>query len=147
MSIAPVELGHNLSLKAFKWLWVKYVTTVNDKYHCTNCLRGRYGKVLSKHNSELTKTPVMLLDEFPLASFSAIYVCGVINKGYLHRSAISSLEPVLRVFEGCAKAYLGNVDDANVVKLHRFSGKVSYCSERRSEKAASILSWAAKHFR
>jgi len=68
----------------------------------------------------------MLLDEFPLASFSAIYVCGIIIKGYLHRSAISSLEPVVRVFEGCAKAYLGDVDDANVVKLHRFSGKVSY---------------------
>ena len=37
-----------------------------------------------------------------------------------------SLEPVLRVFEGCARAYLGDVDDANVVKLHRFSGKISY---------------------
>lgn len=48
------------------------------------------------------------------------------NALYLHRSAISSLEPILRVFEGCAKAYLGDVDDANVVKLHRFSGKVSY---------------------
>lgn len=82
MSIAPIELSHNLSPKAFKWLWMKYVTTVNDKYHCTNCLRGRYGKVLSKHNSELPKTPVMLLDELPLESFSAIYVCGVINKGY-----------------------------------------------------------------
>ena len=48
------------------------------------------------------------------------------NALYLHRSAILSLEPILRVFEGCAKAYLGDVDDANVVKLHRFSGKVSY---------------------
>jgi DNA phosphorothioation-associated putative methyltransferase len=48
------------------------------------------------------------------------------NALYLHRSAVPSLEPVLRVFEGCARAYLGEVDDANVVKLHRFSGKVSY---------------------
>ncbi len=48
------------------------------------------------------------------------------NALYVHRSAISSLDPILRVFEGCAKAYLGDVDDANVVKLHRFSGKVSY---------------------
>ena len=39
---------------------------------------------------------------------------------------MGTLEPVLRVFEGCARAYLGDVDDANVVKLHRFSGKVSY---------------------
>lgn len=48
------------------------------------------------------------------------------NALYLHRSAVETLEPVLRVFEGCARAYLGDVDDANVVKLHRFSGKVSY---------------------
>ena len=48
------------------------------------------------------------------------------NALYLHRSAISSLEPILRVFEGCAHAYLGDVEDANIVKLHRFSGKVSY---------------------
>jgi DNA phosphorothioation-associated putative methyltransferase len=48
------------------------------------------------------------------------------NALYLHRSAISSLEPILRVFEGCANAYLGDVEDANIVKLHRFSGKISY---------------------
>ena len=50
------------------------------------------------------------------------------NALYLHRSALLSLEPVLRVFEGCANAYLGDVEDANIVKLHRFSGKVSYLS-------------------
>ena len=48
------------------------------------------------------------------------------NALYLHRSAISSLEPILRVFESCANAYLGDVEDANIVKLHRFSGKISY---------------------
>ena len=48
------------------------------------------------------------------------------NALYLHRSAVGTLDPVLRVFEGCARAYLGDVDVANVVKLHRFSGKVSY---------------------
>jgi DNA phosphorothioation-associated putative methyltransferase len=48
------------------------------------------------------------------------------NALFLHRSAVSSLEPILRVFEGCARAYLGEVEDANIVKLHRFSGKVSY---------------------
>jgi DNA phosphorothioation-associated putative methyltransferase len=48
------------------------------------------------------------------------------NALYIHRSAVSSLAPILRVFEGCARAYLGDVEDANVVKLHRFSGKVSY---------------------
>ncbi|MFN5187713.1 MAG: hypothetical protein ACK5GD_18195 [Planctomycetota bacterium] len=34
----------------------------------------------------------------------------------------------MRVFEGCANSYLGDVEDANIVKLHRFSGKVSYLS-------------------
>lgn len=48
------------------------------------------------------------------------------NALYLHRSAILSLEPILRVFEGCANAYLGDVEDANIVQLHRFSGKISY---------------------
>lgn len=48
------------------------------------------------------------------------------NALYLHRSAIACLEPVLRVFKGCAKTYLGDVEDANILKLHRFSGKVSY---------------------
>jgi DNA phosphorothioation-associated putative methyltransferase len=55
------------------------------------------------------------------------------NALYLHRSAIASLEPVLRVFEGCAKTYLGDIDDANIVKLHRFSGKVSYLACPRFE--------------
>ena len=41
-------------------------------------------------------------------------------------SAIPELEPILRIYEGCARALIGEVDDANVVKLHRFSGKVTY---------------------
>ncbi len=32
----------------------------------------------------------------------------------------------MRVYEACARAYLGDIDDANIIKLHRFSGKVSY---------------------
>jgi DNA phosphorothioation-associated putative methyltransferase len=48
------------------------------------------------------------------------------NALYLHRSALEALEPLLRVYEGCARAYLGEVEGANVVKLHRFSGTVSY---------------------
>lgn len=44
----------------------------------------------------------------------------------VHQSAINSLSPILRVYEGCARSYLGEIQDANVVKLHRFSGKISY---------------------
>jgi DNA phosphorothioation-associated putative methyltransferase len=38
---------------------------------------------------------------------------------YVHESALSALSPVLRLFEGCAQAYIGKVEDANVIKLHR----------------------------
>ena len=39
-----------------------------------------------------------------------------------------SLEPLLRVYEGCARTYLGEIEDTNLVKLHRVSGKVAYLS-------------------
>ncbi len=48
------------------------------------------------------------------------------NALYVHRSAVESLRPLLRIYEGCARTYLGEIEDATVVKLHRFSGKVSY---------------------
>ncbi len=48
------------------------------------------------------------------------------NALYIHRSALESLDPLLRVSEGCARAYLGDVERANLIKLHRQSGKVSY---------------------
>ena len=48
------------------------------------------------------------------------------NALYVHRSALDELEPLLRVYEGCARAYLGEIEGANLIKLHRFSGKVSY---------------------
>lgn len=45
---------------------------------------------------------------------------------YVHRSALDSLEPLLRIYEGCGRAYLGEVDGPNIVKIHRRSGKLSY---------------------
>jgi DNA phosphorothioation-associated putative methyltransferase len=48
------------------------------------------------------------------------------NALYVHRSALESLDPLLRVYEGCARAYLGEIAGANLIKLHRQSGKVSY---------------------
>lgn len=45
---------------------------------------------------------------------------------YIHRGALESLDPLLRVYEGCARTYLGEIDGANLIKLHRESGKVSY---------------------
>jgi DNA phosphorothioation-associated putative methyltransferase len=48
------------------------------------------------------------------------------NSLYVHRSALEALDPLLRIYEGCARAYLGEIDGANLIKLHRHSGKVSY---------------------
>ena len=45
---------------------------------------------------------------------------------YIHQSSLSTLEPLLRIYEGCARSYLGEIEGANIIKLHRFSGKVSY---------------------
>ena len=48
------------------------------------------------------------------------------NALYVHRSALDGLESILRVYEGCGRAYLGEIEGANLIKIHRFSGRVSY---------------------
>jgi DNA phosphorothioation-associated putative methyltransferase len=48
------------------------------------------------------------------------------NALLLRRDALDQLDPLLRVYEGCARALLGDIEEANVLKLHRYSGKVSY---------------------
>ena len=58
------------------------------------------------------------------------------NALLISRPALSDLEPLLRVYEGCARALVGEIEDANVVKLHRFSGKVTYLCYRDFETAA-----------
>lgn len=45
---------------------------------------------------------------------------------YVHESALHLLPPELRVYEGCAKAFIGQVENANIIKLHRIKSKVSY---------------------
>lgn len=45
---------------------------------------------------------------------------------YVHRSAVDALEPLLRIYEGCGRAFLGEIEGANVVKIHRRTGKLSY---------------------
>jgi hypothetical protein len=50
--------------------------------------------------------------------------------------ALEALDPLLRADEGCARAYLGEIGGANLIKLHRQSGKVSYlvqCGKRWDE--------------
>lgn len=53
---------------------------------------------------------------------------------YVHTSALQHLPPVLRVYEGCAKTYVGAVEGANIVKLHRHKPQVSYLQYPEFEK-------------
>ena len=47
---------------------------------------------------------------------------------YVHESALESLPPLLRLYEGCARGYIGRVDRANLIKLHTNEPRVSYLS-------------------
>ncbi len=47
---------------------------------------------------------------------------------YVHETALPELSSVLRLYEGCARAYLGRVEGANIIKLHRGEPKISYLS-------------------
>lgn len=78
----PIKLRHNLNGARFVWLWAKYVREVNDRYHCTNSIRGTYSKRLSKHNADLLREREILLDELSFEQFKAIYICGVSSTGY-----------------------------------------------------------------
>ncbi|MGN9915356.1 DNA phosphorothioation-associated putative methyltransferase [Micromonospora palomenae] len=45
---------------------------------------------------------------------------------YVHVSVLGSLDPLLRVYEGCARALTGAVSEATLIKFARTAGKVSY---------------------
>jgi len=44
---------------------------------------------------------------------------------YFHRSLISRLHPVLRIMVGCAEMLYGDMDQADIIKIHKQSGKVT----------------------
>lgn len=45
---------------------------------------------------------------------------------YVHLTALDALPPELRLYEGCARRYLGAVEGANLVKLRLDAAQVSY---------------------
>lgn len=45
---------------------------------------------------------------------------------YVHRDTLDNLEPLLRIYEGCGRTYLGEIEGANIIKIHRRTGKLSY---------------------
>jgi len=48
------------------------------------------------------------------------------NALYVHESALHHLPSVLRIYEGCARQYIGDTEGTNVIKLSREEPKISY---------------------
>ncbi len=44
---------------------------------------------------------------------------------YIHSSLVTELHPILRVYIGCAELLCGEVKNADIVKLHKHSGKLT----------------------
>ena len=53
---------------------------------------------------------------------------------YLHETATVELPPLLRVYEGCARAFIGEVDTANVTKLDLRKPRASYLEYENFER-------------
>ncbi|MCY3820254.1 MAG: DNA phosphorothioation-associated putative methyltransferase [Gammaproteobacteria bacterium] len=47
---------------------------------------------------------------------------------YVHDSALDALPPLLRLYEGCARSYIGRIEGANLIKLHTDEPIISYLS-------------------
>ncbi len=45
---------------------------------------------------------------------------------YIHKNYVDHLSPILRIYVGCAEVLVGEIEDANIIKIHRHTGKVSY---------------------
>jgi len=48
------------------------------------------------------------------------------NAFYIHRDALNEAPTLLRIYEGCARGYVGVIEGANIIKLRRDKPKVSY---------------------
>jgi DNA phosphorothioation-associated putative methyltransferase len=71
-----------------------------------------------------------LRDQKLVESACQISEIGKLTPGalYVHESALDALSPLLRLYEGCARGYLGRIDGANLIKLHRREPQISYLS-------------------
>lgn len=58
------------------------------------------------------------------------------NGLYVHVAGLSDLPAALRIYEGCARALLGTVEDATLVKLHREEPRISYLAYPDFDSAA-----------
>ena len=83
-----ITIHHNFDGTKFMWLWTKYVKAGNIEKHCTASMIGHYSKKFSgTSNKNLLSQPELQMDEFAEGDYEAIYFCGVLKKGYLHKDA------------------------------------------------------------
>ena len=68
------------------------------------------------------------LDSISLACRSSIVGKLTPSALYVHIDAFEHVPAVLKVYEGCARRLVGDVPDANIIKMHRDSKKISYLS-------------------
>jgi DNA phosphorothioation-associated putative methyltransferase len=62
---------------------------------------------------------------------------------YIHESALADLPALLRVYEGCARAFIGTIEGANVIKLSTEKPQISYlCYPAFSEDPHPTLNQA-----
>jgi DNA phosphorothioation-associated putative methyltransferase len=55
---------------------------------------------------------------------------------YFHRDVLPDLEPVLRVYVGCAAELLGDTGEVDIIKIHMRTGKVTFLRYQDFEDAA-----------
>ena len=83
-----ITIHHNFDETKFKWLWAKYVKAGNIEKHCTASMIGQYSKKFSgTSNKDLITQPELKMNEVADGDYEAIYFCGVLKKGYLHKDA------------------------------------------------------------
>lgn len=64
---------------------------------------------------------------------------------YVHVEALDTLPVVLRLYEGCARRYLGGVEGANLVKLRLDAAQISYLSYPDFDRDPHpALAWSLK---
>jgi hypothetical protein len=105
MTTPPIIIRHNFKPEAFMWLWAKYAVGFNERYHCTNCLRGRYSSRFSRaKNPSLAKQHDIAFDEH--TDHRAIYICGVARTGYsAKRNYKHNVHIAIRPAPGATDAY------------------------------------------
>jgi hypothetical protein len=150
---ASVTIHHNLDPRQFVWLWMKYVAGADFSHHCTNVLRGRYSKKLSKHNCELTPGVTVVCDEQRRTGYSVLYVCGVAKRGYSKKKNYPhNLHLPIQPMEGeraefSFEQWHLTIDNGRVLPIPREADLPESCRGLPSEfTTCRIFRWAVGHF-